>query len=285
VHSRLLTLAALLLLSAPLAYAAPADDNPMSGQEPTGPSQPTPRLADGHPDFNGYWKGLKEKGKPGGNIGRDLPNFKLPLTPAGEKALTYNREQTIDPESRCILGGTPRHDASGLPFQVLQSSNHVAFLYFYTTYRLVPLDGRPHDPDPDPKFFGDETGHWDGDTLVIDSVGFKDSKDGKFWIDENADPQSEKTHTVERWTRPDRDHIHVHLTVEDPLYYTHPFTFDRTWVLDAKRDLNEFACAENNVDLAHLGPGPGIIGPDGNRGYGQQPVLPKDPPGPEAYQR
>jgi hypothetical protein len=89
---------------------------------------------------------------------------------------------------------------------------------------------------------------------------------------------------VERWTRPDRDHIHVHLTVDDPVYYTHLFTFDRSWVLDAKRDLNEFACAENNVDLAHLGPGPGVIGPDGNRGYGQ-PVLPKDPPGPEAYQR
>jgi len=270
-------------LVAPLHAGAAPDDNPLTGTEPAGPPQPAPRLADGHPDFTGFWKPIKEKGKPTGNIGRDLPGFQLPLTPEGEKALAYNRTKTVDPEAMCILGGVPRHDASGLPFEVLATPSRLAFLYFYTTYRLVPLDGRPHDADPDPKYFGDEVGHWEGDTLVIDSQGFKDSKDGKFWIDENADPQSAKSHITERWTRPDRDHVHVSLTVDDPAYYTRPFTFDRTWVLGPKgQGLSEFACSENNVDAPHLGPGPGAIGPDGNRGYAV-PVLPDNPPGPEAY--
>jgi hypothetical protein len=279
-RGRLALLASLLLATA--AVAAP-DENPLQGKEPAGASKPAPRLPDGHPDFTGYWKPVRQPGKPTGNIGRDLPGFKLPLTPAGEKALAFNRTKTIDPEALCVLGGIPRHDASGLPFEILHTPQRLAFLYFYTTYRLIPLDGRRHDPDPDPKYFGDAVGSWDGDTLVVDTLGFKDSKDGKLWIDENGDPQSEKTHVVERWSRPDHDHVQVHLTIDDPVYYTHPFTFDRTWVLgEAGQGLSEYACAENNRDAEHLGPGPGAIGPDGNRGYAQ-PTLPKDPPGPEAY--
>src|SRR3989442_15805595 len=91
--------------------------------------KPAPRTADGHPDLSGYWKGTRDT-IPGGNIGKDLPGLKLPLTPAGEAALQHNLTATIDPESLCILGGIPRHNASGLPFEVLQGNNKVAFLYF-----------------------------------------------------------------------------------------------------------------------------------------------------------
>src|SRR5215470_3216540 len=93
-------------------------------------SQPAPRTADGHPDLSGYWKN-KPGTTPGGNIGKDLPGFKLPLTPAGEAALQHNLTATIDPESLCIIGGIPRHNASGLPFEVLQGANKIAFLYWY----------------------------------------------------------------------------------------------------------------------------------------------------------
>lgn len=259
-------------------------ENFLWGSEPAGPAKPTPRLPDGHPDFTGFWKALQE-GKPIGNIGRDLPGFKLPLTPEGERALEFNRTKTVDPEARCILGGIPRHDASALPFEILHTPKRLAFLYFYQTHRFVALDGRRHEEDPDPRYFGDEVGSWEGDTLVVDAVGFKDSKDGRFWIDENADPQSDQSHIIERWTRPDADHLHLELTVIDPKYYTHPFTFTRTWVLGrGEPGLSEYACAEDNVDLAHLGPGPGYIGPDGQRGYGAA-KLPKDPPGPEAYEK
>src|ERR1700727_1229799 len=83
-----------------------------------------------HPDLNGYWKGTLDT-RPVGNIAKDLPGLKLPLTPAGEAAWKHNTTATIDPESLCIIGGIPRHNASGLPFQIIQSPKYVAFLYFY----------------------------------------------------------------------------------------------------------------------------------------------------------
>ena len=144
----------LLLSFGTSAFGQSNDD--FVGLEPTRPSKPTPRTADGHPDFSGYWKGSRAT-KPVGNIGKDLPGFKLPLTAAGEQALKHNLTETIDPESLCILGGIPRHNASGLPFMVQQSANAVTFLYFYSYYRLIPVDGRKHSEDPDPSFFGEET--------------------------------------------------------------------------------------------------------------------------------
>src|SRR4051812_3301358 len=71
----------------------------LRGIEPSGPPRPAPRDAAGHPDLTGYWKPVKEPGKPGGNIGKDLPGFKLPFTPEGEKALVFNRTKTVDPEA------------------------------------------------------------------------------------------------------------------------------------------------------------------------------------------
>src|SRR5271154_4892746 len=150
-----------------------ADDG-LTAVDPKGAKNaPAPRTASGHPDLSGYWKGTKDT-HPGGNIGKDLPGFKLPLTPAGQAALQHNLTATIDPESLCIIGGIPRHNASGLPFEVLQGAHKVAFLYFYSYYRLIPVDpSRKHSDDPDPSFFGEELGKWDGDALVIDSIGFK----------------------------------------------------------------------------------------------------------------
>jgi hypothetical protein len=257
--------------------AAPPDEyGGLTAAEPSTPSKPAPRTADGHPDLTGFWKGDR-KTKPVGNIGKDLPGLKLPLTAAGEAALKHNLTQTIDPESLCIIGGIPRHNASGLPFMVLQTPKYVAFLYFYSYYRLIPTDGRKHSEDPDPSFFGEEVGHWDGDTLVIDSIAFKDDK---VWIDENANPHSDALHVVERWTRPDADHIHVETLIEDPKFYTKPLTYQRTWLAGAANQaLGEYSCSENNVDRDHLGPGPGPIRPDGSRGYDDLAPLPP-PPGP-----
>jgi hypothetical protein len=289
-RNTLLAAAAVLGLAATSALAQaplPGGDGTASlnGREPTGPAQPTPRLLNGKPDFTGFWKPLREPGKPGGNLGKDQPGFKLPFTPAGEAALKYNLTKTIDPEALCILGGIPRHNGSGLPFEILATPERAAWLYLYTTYRLIPIDGRKADPDPDPAYFGNSVAHWDGDTLVIETNGFKDSKDGKLWIDENANPQSDATTVVERWTRPDRDHIKLAMTVTDPKYYTRPFDFARTWVLAPRGEgLKEYACSENNIDAAHLGPGPGDIRPDGSRGYATELKLPDNPPGPEAYQ-
>ena len=240
-------------------------------------TKPAPRTADGHPDLSGYWKGTRDT-KPVGNIAKDLPGHKLPFTPAGEAALKHNLTATIDPESLCIIGGTPRHNASALPFEVLQGAHKIAFLYWYTYFRLIPVDGkRKHSDDPDPSFFGEEIGHWEGDALVIDSIGFKDEK---VWIDENANPHSDALHVVERWTRPDYDHIHVDTLIEDPKFYTKPFPYARTWVLaPPDEEIHEYACSENNVDRDHLGFGPGPILPDGSRGF--EDLKPLPPPLPQ----
>src|SRR5438093_1418950 len=129
-------------------------------------SRPTPRTADGHPDLSGYWKGTRDT-TPVGNIGKDLPDFKLPLTPAGEAALQHNLTATIDPESLCIIGGIPRHNASGLPFEVLQGANKIAFMYWYSYFRLIPIDAKSkHSAVPAPEFLGEGLRRWEGDTLV-----------------------------------------------------------------------------------------------------------------------
>src|SRR5205809_3413978 len=94
-------------------------------------TKPTPRTADRHPDLSGFWRGTRET-RPVGNIGKDLPGFKLPLTPAGEAALKHNLTATIDPESLCIIGGIPRHNASRLPFQVVQGAKKIVFRYWYS---------------------------------------------------------------------------------------------------------------------------------------------------------
>jgi hypothetical protein len=248
------------------------------GEEPKTPAAPTPRTPDGHPDLSGFWKGSRDT-RPVGNIGKDLPGFKLPLTPAGEAALQHNLTATVDPEALCIIGGIPRHSASALPFEIVQNKDRVVFLYLYTYFREIPV-GAPHVQDPDPTFFGDKVGRWEGDTFVIDSIGFKGTP---IWIDENANPQSDAMHAIERWTRPDASHIHLELTVEDPKFYTRPFNYSRTWLAGKPGEgLKEYSCSENNVDRAHLGPGPGPIRKDGTRGY-DVPPLPAVPPSPEAY--
>jgi hypothetical protein len=184
-------------------------------------------------------------------------------------------EHTIDPEALCIVGGLPRHNASGLPFQLLQGADHAVFLYWYTTYRLVPFDGRKHSDDPDPSFFGEEMGSWDGDTFVIDSIAFKEQRT---WADENANPHSDQQQVIERWTRPDIGHLHVDMVVTDPKFYTEPIHYQRTWLLGKPGDeVREYSCSEDNVDAPHLGPGPGPIGPDGQRGYEKLAPLPPPP--------
>ena len=238
-------------------------------------TKPTPRTADGRPDLSGYWKGMRGM-VPGGNIAKDLPDLKLPLTPAGEDAWKHNTTATIDPESLCIIGGIPRHNASGLPFEILQGKQKVAFMYWYSYFRLIPIDAaRKHSEDPDPSFFGEELGRWEKDALVIDSIGFKETQ---VWADENGSPHSDALHVVERWTRPDYDHIHVETLIEDAKFYTRPFTYSRTWILGKPdEELHEYSCSENNVDRDHLGFGPGPIRKDGTRGYENLAPLPPPP--------
>lgn len=217
--------------------------------------RPTPRTPDGKPDFSGVWNG------PAKYLNQDFPNG-MPYTPAGLAAYQYNMTKAVDPQSLCILIGEPRADNDAQPFEIIQTPNRIAFLYERDdAWRAIPLDGRQHPKSPEPSFFGDAVGSWDGDTLVVDIVGFKGNK---IWSDNVGHPQSDALHLIERWTRPDADHLQVELTIDDSKYYTQPIKIVRKLTRQAY-ELIEFSCDENNIDREHLGPGLGTK--DGTRGY------------------
>jgi len=257
----------------------------MRGADYTGPKVAAPRGTDGKPDFTGFWRPLREAGKPGGNLGKDEPNFILPFTEIGKRALLYTQNHTVDPEALCTLGGIPRHNGSGLPFEVLHTPQRIAYTYNYNTSRRISIgDGLKADPHASPSYFGTAISHWEGETLVIETTGLRDSVKDRIWLDENGNPTSDQTRVVERWRRPDFHHFQLVMTVTDPKYYSRPFTFTRTWVRAPKGlGQQEYACNETNLAAEHIGPGAGVIGPDGNRGFGYQEPLPAAPPGPEAY--
>jgi hypothetical protein len=286
----LITAAALVATSASTQTPAPATGEEqvsqlMRGQPYDGPKVEAPRGVDGKPELTGFWRPLKEAGKPGGNMGKDEPNFILPFSEAGKKALLYTQNHTIDPEALCTLGGIPRHNASGLPFEVLHTSGRIAFTYNYNTSRRISIGaGLKLPAHPLPTYFGTSVAHWDGDTLVVETNGLRDSAHDKIWLDENGNPTSDQTTVVERWSRPDYHHLHLEMTVTDPKYYARPIKFTRTWARTPKgAGQEEYACNELNLDAEHIGPGAGVIGPDGKRGYGYTAPLPSVPPGPEAY--
>ena len=232
---------------------------------PQGPSKPAPRMPDGKPDLSGFWKGPLIIGGMFRAVGGP------PFTPAGQAAYEYNLKQSINPEALCLFAGIPRASISGVPFEIVQSSNRVAFLYeLMTTFRSIPTDGRDHPKDIEPSFFGNGVGKWEGDTLVIDSIGFKDKLS---WIDDDAHPHSDAMHVVERWSRPDAEHLEHEVTVEDPKFYTKPWTFKRIFTAMAPGDeLYEYACDENNIDRdgGHLGTGPNDLSK-----YPLKPNIPK----------
>ncbi|WP_312690145.1 hypothetical protein [Brevundimonas nasdae] len=260
------------------AQTAPAQQQ-ILGQPYTGPAVATPRGADGKPVLTGYWKLLHEDGKPDGNLAKDEPGFVPPLTPAGREALAFN-QTVIDPEARCLITGIPRLLTSVLPFEILQTPDRLATLHQLSWHRWVWLDGRARDPEQDPKYLGNALGHWDGDVLVIESSGFHDSSAGNLWLDDNANPISADAVVVERWSRPDRNHLVLELTYTDPRYYSRPITYRRTWVLAPEGEhLQEFSCEWNTPwILKHLERGPGPIGPNGNRGYGPNNQITPDLP-------
>jgi hypothetical protein len=232
----------LLLVAAFLTAQAPKAAAPKS--------KPAPRTADGKPDLSGFWQGpllrnfFESVGGP-------------PFTPEGEKAYQYNLRKSVNPEGLCLFAGIPRASISGVPFEIVQNSNRVAFLYeLMTAWRSIPVDGRSHPKVVDSSFFGNGIGSWDGDTLVIDSIGFKDHLS---WIDDDAHPHSDQMHVVERWKRLDWDHLDHQVWVEDPKFYTKPWTFHRVFThMPAGQEVMEYACDENNLDRdsGRLGFGP-----------------------------
>lgn len=147
-----------------------------------------------------------------------------------------------DPDANCTLSGVPRLDLGPKPFKILQSPDEVVILYqAYTTYRQVFTDGRPLPEDPQPSWLGYSVGKWEGDTLVVETIGFN----GTTWLDNAGTPHSESLHVTERFRRRDKDHLDIQITIDDPKTFRHPFTVTQQARLAPALELTEFICLEN----------------------------------------
>jgi len=141
----------------------------------------------------------------------------------------------------CVPLGFPRIFLYPLPLQIIQVPGEVLVLFEYDSMRhQIFTDGRPHDPNLGPMWMGDSIGHWEGDTLVADTMNFND----KSWIDRVGHPHSEALHVIERIRRVDHDHLVEDLTIEDPKAYTKPWTAQLTFVLQPKWTLAEQFCED-----------------------------------------
>jgi hypothetical protein len=211
---------------------------------PAAPTGPAARLPNGTIDLSGVWQG----GGPVGNIADGLAKGEtLPLRPEWKKIMDA-RMSKEDPEANCLPTGVPRRDP--YPWRILQTATHTFFLFEGNihSYRQIFMDGRKHPADPDPTWYGHSIGWWEGDTMVVDSVGFND----KFWFDFIGTPHTEKLHTIERYTRRNMGTLVVETTVNDPGAYTKPFTITFTARLRPGEELMEYICNENNEWVKHI---------------------------------
>jgi hypothetical protein len=197
---------------------------------PAPPSGPTPRAEDGKVDLSGVW----------------VPeNILLPGDPSYQpwaKKLYEERKANKgkdDPERLCLPNGAVR--LNPLPYKIVQGPKMVVLLWEGNThsYRRFFLDGRAHNLDIEPESYtGQSIGKWDGDTLVVDTVGFND----KTWLDATGKPHSEAMHLTERYRRPDLGHLNVELTIEDAKAFTRPYKFTRSFTLAPGWELREYVC-------------------------------------------
>ena len=175
------------------------------------------------------------------------PGESLPLQPWALK-LTKDRKSNDDPEANCLPTGVPR--LAPYPWTIVQTPTHVFFIFEGNihSYRQIFLNMAKHSEDPNPTWYGESIGKYEGDTLVIDSTGFND----KFWFDFAGHPHTEKLHTVERYRRPDLGHLEWTTVVEDSGAYTKPFTLYGKSVLQVNNEIMEYICQENNKDVGHI---------------------------------
>jgi hypothetical protein len=135
-----------------------------------------------------------------------------------------------------------------MPKKVVQTPGLIVMLFeSYHSFRQIFTDGRPLPENRDPAWFGYSVGKWEGDALVVDTVGIND----KTWLDDGGHPHSDALHVNERFRRPDFGHMEVQVTIDDPKAYTKPWTVKIPWELVPDTDLFDYVC-ENEKDFQHL---------------------------------
>jgi hypothetical protein len=205
-----------------------------------------PRLANGKPDFSGVYNFGGGGGR--GGAAPATPGA-LPTTPTlkpgAEKYKVVRGPTDAGRTADCMP--LPGPDAFGVPyqFQLVHSANSLAILHEYPgTFRTIPTTGIPHVKDPDPTWMGDSVARWEGDVLVVDTVGFNEKTEiGGF-------KHSDALHLVERISRPDFDTLKYEAVIEDPNVFATPFAANRNFTLRPDMaKVDEFVC-ENNRDYS-----------------------------------
>ena len=207
---------------------------------------PAPRAADGHPDLTGLWQLGIEIGY-AANITADLAASDIQPWAA---ALSRKRLEDFgkdDPEITGCLPGGPRHITRGGLSKIIQTPSLIVILFEDLSYRQIFLDGRTLPRDPNPNWMGYSTGHWDGDTLIVETAGFND----RTWLDFAGHPHSEALRMTERFHRRDVGHMDLEVTLADPAVYARPLTLSASGTLSVNNELIEYVC-ENEKDRVHL---------------------------------
>jgi hypothetical protein len=223
-----------------------------SMSQPMPKGGPPPRAADGHPDLSGVWF----PGTAGGftfntTLRRqfdpkvtpeETPPFQ-PWAAAKIKGMTSTDYELGRASVNCLPRGVPgMFLIDPYPFQLVQTPGlFIQLDELNNNWRVVHTDGRAHNPEPDPAFNGDEVGHWEGDTLVIDVIGI----DERTWNNFTGWFHSDQEHVVERISRPSMNYLVYQVTIEDPKVLTKPWTSaPRVWTL-GHEDLLEYFCTNN----------------------------------------
>jgi hypothetical protein len=271
--ARLASVAAGLFLcvSSPLAaqwFKHPTAGVPRSPDGTPNLTAPTPRTPDGNPDFSGMW--LTGDGRPcppkgdefqvcgpelpisryGTNMNAAIPGG-LPYQPwaAQQNKTQVEQHSRDDPHARCMPDTFLR--LYGLPHmqKFIQTPGLLVMLYeMNANYRQIFLDGRALPEDPNPSWQGYSIGKWDGDTLVVDSTGFRDGQ----WLDMSGTPLTDAAKVRERIRRPDFGHLEVEITVDDPKAYTKPWTLTLKQNIVLNTELVDEMCVENEKSWKHM---------------------------------
>jgi hypothetical protein len=174
---------------------------------------------------------------------RLFPNGGAPLQPWAETKLKATNPQTDDPNLACLPEGVPRFMISvPYPMEIVQGPKRIIIIHEGTSVMRQIHMARPHPKDLDPTYAGDSIGTWEGDTLVVDTIGFND----KTWLDGGGVPHTEALHVVERIRRIDHDTLVDEFTIDDPKAYTKPIAARQAYKLKPDWEIHEYVCEENN---------------------------------------
>jgi len=204
------------------------------------PAGPTPRMPDGKPDLSGVWY-------PERTVDPGKPEMKTWAEAVLKEHAENNRKDS--PQSRCQPLGVLRSSMVTHAWRTVHMPTYLVMISEMDVpgYRQIYMDGRGHPKDLFPTWTGHSIGHWEGDTLVVDTVGFND----KTWLPGGV-PHTEMMHVTERLRRPDLGHLEIEFTIEDPGAFTKPWVRKRVADLAPNEDVQEAICNENERDREHM---------------------------------